>query len=226
MEPTAQAAEPVVAPAEPENDLAEGEVEENPELEHMLASFDQIMQARQDVVECEKEESRTKKLHASAKAALEKAWLRLGDVIDEQKKGMEPNLFNSGFEKPKEGESWREVFIGSIGLPDALSEKLIEADINSVGKLADFSNSGKMLTDIPGVGAAKAEQINDALTAFWEKRNNAAAAAKAATEAAAKTVENQKARKEPGAEKKAKDDAIIAAGLAAMGVQPVGTVPG
>lgn len=200
-----------------------GEVEIDEEKEQLISSFDEIVAARKDVMECEKEEARTKKLHASAKAALDKAWLKLGEVIDEQQKAFEPNLFN----QPKpDDEAWRTVFVGDLGLGDTITEKLIQADINELGKLADWSNSGKQLTDLPGIGAQSAEKIQDALTAFWKKRSDAEAAKKAAAEATAATAAEQKARRaQPPAataedKAKAKQEKIIAEGLAAMGISP------
>lgn len=205
--------------------LAEGEVEENPEMEAMISSLDKIMEARTDVMLAEAEEAKTKKAHAAAKATLEKAWGKLGEVIDEQKKSFEPNLFNSGYDKDaKEDESWREVFIGDIGLPTSVSEKLIEGGINSMGLLSDWSNSEKTLTDIKGIGTATAEQIQDCLTEFWKKRNDKEAAKKAAAEAAKKDAATEKPKK-AGKTETEKQAEIVAAGLAAMGNPFLGSGP-
>lgn len=203
-----------------------GEVEVDEEKEQLISTWDKIVAQREKIIQLTKDEVVAKKEHAAAKAALDKGWEALGNLIDEEKRGYEPNLFN---QKPeKEDESWREVFIGSIGLPDAVAEKLIQADLNSIGKLSDWSNSGKMLTDIPGIGTQTAEKINDCLTAFWEKRHKAEEASRAAADAVIKAAEAQKARRatpDQAAElKKKADEATITAGLAAMGMGPNPTV--
>lgn len=68
-------------------------------------------------------------------------------------------------------ESWRETSIDELNLPGKLPEYLREAGIETVGHLADYTGSGKWLTDIPHVGKAKAEEIENAMDAFWAKRS-------------------------------------------------------
>lgn len=72
---------------------------------------------------------------------------------------------------PSEGDqSWRSASIlelGGYGLTPAVIVKLGEDGIGTMGTLADHTNSGKLLTDIPGVGRAKAEAIEAALEGFW-----------------------------------------------------------
>ena len=213
MEPTTEA-----APVEQSLSTETGEVPVDEEKEQLISTWDKIIAQRERIKKLTAEESIAKKEHAAAKAALDKGWEQLGTLIDDEKKGYEPNLFNQPKE-PAEDEAWRKVFIGDIGLGEAITEKLIQADINELGKLADWSNGGKLLTDLPGIGTQTAEKINDALAAFWQKRNDAEAAKKAAAAAAGKTADEQKARKAPAADKKKADEqAVIAAGLAAMGL--------
>ena len=80
-------------------------------------------------------------------------------------------------------ETWREVPIDTLSLECGLSEsivnKLVEAEITTIGKLADWTKSEKRLTDIAGIGGAKAEQIEAAMDKFWGSRPAASAVADA-----------------------------------------------
>lgn len=77
-------------------------------------------------------------------------------------------------EAPAEDQSWREVPIDTLSLECGLSEsivnKLVEAEITTIGKLADWTKSEKRLTDIAGIGGAKAEAIEGAMDKFWGAR--------------------------------------------------------
>jgi hypothetical protein len=57
----------------------------------------------------------------------------------------------------------------SHGLPQSLVVRLGEASLTTIGLLADFTNAGKRLTDLDGVGEAKAEKIEQALERFWSE---------------------------------------------------------
>jgi hypothetical protein len=59
-------------------------------------------------------------------------------------------------------EPWREATLDELGITGALAEKLIDAEIETLGDIADWTNSGHTLTDIPGVGEAKADVIQAA----------------------------------------------------------------
>lgn len=64
---------------------------------------------------------------------------------------------------------WRAVPIVELeNLAEPIKQKLLDANLNTVGELADFTASGKLLTDIKGIGDAKAEKIEYALECFWE----------------------------------------------------------
>jgi hypothetical protein len=51
-------------------------------------------------------------------------------------------------------------------IPAAIRNSLHEANLNTLGELAEYTKRNR-LTDIPGVGPAKAEKIEDALEKFW-----------------------------------------------------------
>jgi hypothetical protein len=63
-------------------------------------------------------------------------------------------------------------------------EKLAGANIDTVGKLADWTASGRLLTDIDGIGEKKADDIQETMVDFWAKFPNEAEDKKAAKAAA------------------------------------------
>lgn len=75
--------------------------------------------------------------------------------------------------KPQpEGENaWREVLLVEAlqGVPSSILAKLAEAGLTTVGQMADFTQSERLI-DVPGIGQAKAEQIEAALESFWARR--------------------------------------------------------
>lgn len=69
----------------------------------------------------------------------------------------------------EEDQSWREVSIEDAGIPEKLCAFLLEnkPPIETLGDLADWT-SKHQLTDINGIGPAKATQIDEAMDRFWE----------------------------------------------------------
>lgn len=67
-------------------------------------------------------------------------------------------------------EQWRATDLGALGLTSRISKALCEAGIDTLGKLADYTASEKQLTDIEGIGAKAAEDIDAATAAFWASR--------------------------------------------------------
>jgi len=71
-----------------------------------------------------------------------------------------------------DGEAWKNVPVDTLGLPAGIVLALTEADINTLGKIAAYTEAGKRLTDIANIGTAKAEKIENACAEYW-KRNPA-----------------------------------------------------
>lgn len=71
-----------------------------------------------------------------------------------------------------EDTSWRVVAVAELGLAEGVVERLLEAAFPNLGAIADWTASGKLLTDIDGIGPAKAEQIEQALERFWAERRS------------------------------------------------------
>jgi len=70
---------------------------------------------------------------------------------------------------PADDETWRTVSISELGITGKLAESLTEAGLTTMGAIADWGDSGKLLTDVPGVGPAKAEKIENATAEYWAR---------------------------------------------------------
>jgi hypothetical protein len=63
---------------------------------------------------------------------------------------------------------WRSVSITDLDIPAGTAKLLIEAGIDTIGKMADFTATpNQRLTDVKGIGQGKAERIENAMIAFW-----------------------------------------------------------
>lgn len=76
----------------------------------------------------------------------------------------------AGDDQAAEDGSWREIPLEVLGFPVGIHAKLHEAGLLTLGAIADWTASGKQLTDIPGIGPGKAGRIEDALGRFWAGR--------------------------------------------------------
>lgn len=72
-------------------------------------------------------------------------------------------------DEPQADEAWRAVTLESLGLSGKLVDILVENDLDTMGKLADYTAGEKLLTDLNGVGPAKAEEIEAACQKYWEQ---------------------------------------------------------
>lgn len=68
-------------------------------------------------------------------------------------------------------EVWKATPVSELGLPDGIVAILNENNLDTVGKLAEYANSGKDLTQVPHIGENKAEAIRQALERFWKDRH-------------------------------------------------------
>lgn len=77
------------------------------------------------------------------------------------------------FDQPPAAEAWREVpLAAAIGesLPPSVLTALTEAGLQTVGQFADFT-SQHPLTDVAGIGPAKAEKVEQAFEEYWKRQN-------------------------------------------------------
>lgn len=69
--------------------------------------------------------------------------------------------------KATSDESWRQTELSDLGITGKLAESLQEAGLSTLGAIADWSEAGKLLTDIAGIGPGKAEKIDEACAEYW-----------------------------------------------------------
>lgn len=125
--------------------------------EHLEA----IKEAERKVAQRESEWESAKADAADAKKRYDAAVEHLRDVITSSD---EPRLPFGETEQP---ETWQAVRLETLGIPQTIVTLLDEgAGLQTVGALAEFTKRNR-LTDISGVGIAKAEQIEAALESFW-----------------------------------------------------------
>lgn len=67
-------------------------------------------------------------------------------------------------------EAWRATTLADLEIAGKLAESLVEAGLTTLGAIADYTAADKRLTDIDGVGPAKAEKI-EAACEDWFKRH-------------------------------------------------------
>ena len=120
-------------------------------------------------------EDRWKDAHAHAKdlkGILEMRETALRRLIRERRTGLselergQGLLPFAGTAPEAEPEAWRSVTIGQLDLPARIAESLHEAELSTIGAIADFT-AKLALTEIAGIGPAAAEKIEQALEAFW-----------------------------------------------------------
>jgi len=111
--------------------------------------------------ECDEACERWEKLKAETSAAKKTYEAKLRTKAEYIRKLSEPApLF----------DLWKQASVAELGLPEVIVSILSENGLETVGKLADWSGSGKALTDIPNIGEKKAEAIERALEEFWRQR--------------------------------------------------------
>jgi hypothetical protein len=101
---------------------------------------------------------------------LEGPHVRFEDAEDVESPGPTGESVSQKMEKPD--ESWKIVDIAQLsrhGLSAGVIEKIKDAGLVTIGAMANWSSSGKCLTDLPGIGEAKTTEIEDALDSFWSE---------------------------------------------------------
>lgn len=137
----------------------------------------QLFKLRDRVRELEAREYQAHENYKVAKKNRESAQAEVDDYIDEMR---QPTLFNvDALPRPEaakpaeaqddESDDWKATTTAELGLPVPIVT-LLDAHnpaIRTLGDIADFTASGGQLTDIKGIGEAKATKIEDACNAFW-----------------------------------------------------------
>lgn len=136
---------------------------DNAETTAEIEYIQRIQAARERVRVAELDMNRTKAAAKQARNAWEEAVNELNDAIDD---GPEYLPLFDGPQKPAADMDWRETPVEELGLPEKTAAILREAEIPTIGDIAAHAEQFD-LTDIPGIGPAKAEEIEQALERFW-----------------------------------------------------------
>lgn len=75
-----------------------------------------------------------------------------------------------GDRDPSSPDAWRNDPIDILQLTPALTTKLKEAGLGTVGALADYTSAGKSLKDIKGLGDGATAKIDGALEMYWDRQ--------------------------------------------------------
>lgn len=127
-----------------------------------------IQDARRNLSRARAKHEYHKALAKEAKADVEAAIERLLSAVDDRDEDT-PLLDGMPAQAPsKDAEAWRATPIDQLEIPAAVMQKLIDAEMETLGKLADHGQSGKGWIAIPGIGEASGEKIDKALDRYWQ----------------------------------------------------------
>lgn len=142
-------------------------VEDKPDAAKLLA---EIEDAERDCANAELDWQQAKSAAKCAKDEYDDRVLRLRNLIRAARNDANRPLLNPtpAEEQPAASpdDAWQKTPLADLGLSPKILEAMEVARLRTVGELADYSRQ-YMLTDIKGIGPAKAEEIEDALTKFW-----------------------------------------------------------
>jgi hypothetical protein len=133
------------------------------EAAEILQRIEQAERAAQEA------EGEVNGLRADLKEAKENLAGRIATVRRLSRSRLEshPLLDQTGQQPEPVNEEWRDKTPEDAGITGKLLEKLIEAGLDTIGKLADYSADGSLLIDLTGIGPAKAEQIENLMADYW-----------------------------------------------------------
>lgn len=63
-------------------------------------------------------------------------------------------------------DAWRSVKVSELTISSSTAETLVDNFLSTLGELSDFWKAGNMLTDLVGIGGAKADAVADAFAAY------------------------------------------------------------
>lgn len=144
---------------------------------------ERLRKSRQRVKQAEDEAEAAKKAASEARKAYESAvteHFELERDLDSPQQRLpfaaepeEPEARPAARPEPAAVEAWRGVFLDTLDLSMDTVAKLHEANLTTVGDLCDYLKPAptgfrRNLREIDGIGAAKAEEIEDALEASWK----------------------------------------------------------
>jgi hypothetical protein len=138
-----------------------------------------IQKARATMAKMEARYLLQKSEAASAKKEWEASVGALARVIDQSKSGQKELFDREELEThaevaPEDDESWKAVTLESLGVKGRLLERLVEAEIATLGEWTEWHGLGVNRPRIQGVGNGAVEKIADLCEAFWARKRGEA----------------------------------------------------
>jgi|GEM_PF-4225117 len=150
----------------------------------------ELFKLQDRINEAASREHAAKENYSIAKKNREAAQAALSEYIEEMR---QPSLFTKPADSTKkiatsDPEPWRKTTIEELSIPEQITEKLRDhhPQLITLGAIADFTMAGNQLTDVKGIGEAKAAQIEGCINNFWESYSGP----RSDTEAAPEPEEN------------------------------------
>ena len=162
---------------------------------------DRVKSSAAVVEDAEKRWNAAKKVASAAKAEWEAAVERQQEIIGWESDALLPFGQHAAAAKRDEAakptratdatpaasgpDDWRSVELATLGLRDGILAALHEAEIKTVGDISTWTEAGKRIIDIKGIGPKSAEAIDEALMPVWRAHGvvKSSAAAEPATDA-------------------------------------------
>lgn len=132
------------------------------------AHYDEIMHQERAIRSIEFELEFAKENYAEHKARLKAAQSELRNLIHEGPDAQRrlPGLDHDPIVR-ETGPAWKRVPLDRIIGSGDLLKMLANAGITTVGEMADYSNSGKKLVSIKGIGEVGEAKIIEAMQTYW-----------------------------------------------------------
>lgn len=152
--------------------------DERGELEHLRTFRERLSFLEESASDAHCRVDAIKEELKLAKAEAEHADAAIRRLLREEKNDAERPLLKlagdaSSADVEESDKSWRSISIDELGLPAKVCEALREnvPSLATVGDIADWTGDrDRQLTDVKGIGAAKATQIDEALERVWKQR--------------------------------------------------------
>lgn len=136
---------------------------ETPSLDELRRQhYEAIREKNLQVAELEQDMNAEHERYKAAKKVFEGAQSELRSLIRR-----DPNqrvLFQKNGDETV--EPWRAVTLDDLGIEGRIAELLTEAKLTTLGAIADWTKEYQ-LTDIAGIGPAKAESLQATLDLYW-----------------------------------------------------------
>jgi hypothetical protein len=133
-----------------------------------------IIEAKAEVVDAARKvrdiEAQAESIRSKLKAAKADWEAAVDALVDAVEGRSQPKL---PFPEAGDGDSevWRSVKIEELSITSHIAKCLHDIDLATVGDISDYVQGGGTLANIPGIGDAKREKLENALDMFWAQWN-------------------------------------------------------